>query len=357
MNSAPAPSGRASLLSAAITAAAVVFALVGCGQGKNVSVTVSGRHEEVRAGSTLGQVAARFHIRPALGDLLDVQGNVLRRAVFPGRLLLDGRGASSAARLTNGDRVTAIPGRDRHEALRQERLPVRGGSPSDPQFTLSRTPGVEVIVRGTISNDLVSARFRPSGRQPIVERAVALTFDDGPSPKDTPRVLAVLRRLHVHATFFVVGYLVEQYPHLVALERRDEMAIGNHTYNHPEVPPFAQLPRQLMRDEIAFGARSLAHLGIRSTLLRTPAGSFSPAVIHTATALGERVVLWSVDPADWSPGITARQIATRVLNAVRPGSIVILHDGGGDRSATIKALPTIIKGIRHKGLKLAKIPK
>ena len=66
-------------------------------------------------------------------------------------------------------------------------------------------------------------------------------------------------------------------------------------------------------------------------------------------------MLWSIDPVDWSAGISAQQIATRVLGAVRPGSIVILHDGGGDRTATINALPTIIKGIRHKSLRLIRI--
>jgi peptidoglycan/xylan/chitin deacetylase (PgdA/CDA1 family) len=129
------------------------------------------------------------------------------------------------------------------------------------------------------------------------------------------------------------------------------MKIGNHTYNHPEVPPFAQLPAQLVRDEIALGARSLTRLGITPRLLRPPAGSYSPAIVRAAAALGERVVLWSVDPADWT-GISAQQISARVLNAVRPGSIVILHDGGGDRSATVDALPAIIRGIRHKGLRL-----
>jgi peptidoglycan-N-acetylglucosamine deacetylase len=90
-------------------------------------------------------------------------------------------------------------------------------------------------------------------------------------------------------------------------------------------------------------------------LLRPPGGSFSPAVVRTAQALGERVVLWSVDPADWRPGVSARQIAGRVLGAVRPGSIVILHDGGGDRTATIRALPAIVKGIRQKGRHLVEI--
>jgi peptidoglycan/xylan/chitin deacetylase (PgdA/CDA1 family) len=165
----------------------------------------------------------------------------------------------------------------------------------------------------------------------------------------------VLRRLHVRATFFVIGYLVERYPQVVALERRDGMAIGNHTYNHPEVPPFAELPARLIEDEIALGAQSLARLGIRAQLLRPPGGSFSPAVVRAAQALGERVVLWSVDPTDWRPSVTPRQIARRVLGAVRPGSIIILHDGGGDRTATIKALPLIVKGIRQKGLHLVEI--
>ena len=346
------PENLSRAAAAVFAGAAIVVTLAGCGHGKSISILVAGRHEQVQAGTNLGQVAARFRIPPRSGDLLDVQGNVLRRAAFAGSLLLNGHPAPSATRLGNGDRVATARGHDRREPLHRELLPVRGGSPTNPQFMLARTPGLEVIARGAISHELVSARFRPSGRRPLVERAVALTFDDGPSAAYTPQVLAVLRRLHVRATFFVIGYLAERYPQLVALEKRDGMAIGNHTYNHPEVPPFARLPSLLVRDEIALGARSLTRLGITPRLLRPPAGSFSPAILHTAAALGERVVLWSVDPTDWSAGSSAQQIAARVLSAVRPGSIVILHDGGGDRSATINALPTIIKGIRHKGLRL-----
>ncbi|MER3412330.1 MAG: polysaccharide deacetylase, partial [Thermoleophilia bacterium] len=72
-------------------------------------------------------------------------------------------------------------------------------------------------------------------------------------------------------------------------------------------------------------------------------------------AAGQRVVLWSVDPQDWRPSASPGEIARRVLRAARPGSIVLLHDGGGNRSATVKALPAIIRGLRRKGLKLALI--
>jgi len=335
-------SGSAPLaLASAVAATALMLVLSGCGQRPRVSITIVGKREQVPAGTTLAEAVALFRLRPAAGSLLDVHGRVLRRGVFPGSLLLDGRRAPGATRLHGGNRVESVAGHDRTEPLRQQLVPVPGGTFSDPQFLLSRTPGADVIVRGALSHELVSVRFRPNGRQRTVERAVALTFDDGPAPDDTPRILALLRRLHVRATFFVIGYLVERYPQVVALERRDGMAIGNHTYNHPEVPPFAELPPRLIKDEIALGAQSLARLVIQPQLLRPPGGSSSPAVVRAAQALGERVVLWSVDPTDWRPGLTPRQIARRVLGAVRPGSIVILHDGGGDRTATIKALPLI----------------
>jgi peptidoglycan-N-acetylglucosamine deacetylase len=112
------------------------------------------------------------------------------------------------------------------------------------------------------------------------------------------------------------------------------------------------LPQPLVRDEIALTAAVLAELGVHPALFRPPAGSTSAAVERTASSLGERTVLWSVDPTDWAVGSTPREIATRVLAAVRPGSIVILHDGGGDRSATVGALPLIVRGIRHRGLRL-----
>jgi len=91
---------------------------------------------------------------------------------------------------------------------------------------------------------------------------------------------------------------------------------------------------------------------VRPALFRPPGGSYGPPTLDIARSLGLRVVLWSVDPADWTPGITTKQIVARVLSAVQPGAIVLLHDGGGDRTATLKALPAIIKGIRKRHLDL-----
>lgn len=356
---------RVSVAGAIVIVAAVVGTLLARelvgGRGRaSLAVTVAGRSAHVVEGTTLAGVAARFGLHPRPGDVLDVNGQVLRGAAVAGSFLLDGRPASAETRLRSGDRITVVDGHDRREPLVRSVVSVTGGMPSDPQFIVSRTPGEQVIVSGALSHELVSVRFRPSGPA-RVERAVALTFDDGPSPQYTPRILAALTKLRVRATFFVIGYLAEANPDLVRQELRLGMTVGNHSYNHPQVPPFAQLPPQLLTDEIALGEQILSRLGARPHLFRPPGGSTSPGLVRATAALGQRVVLWSVDPADWRPGSSAKEITKRVLAAVRPGSIVILHDGGGDRTATLTALPAIVRGIRHRGLQLvaltAKPPK
>lgn len=336
---------------AAVVALALTLLLDRRGSSE-LAVAVAGKREQVPKGTTLGQAAALFGLRPRAGDLFDVEGGLLRRGAVPGRLLLDGEPAPTETRLRDGDRISVVNGRDRREPLSRQVVRAAGGIPADPQFTLARTPGSELVIRGAISHKLVTVRFDPRGSPATVGRAVALTFDDGPSPQYTPRILAVLRRLHVRASFFCIGYLADQYPGLVRKELRADMTVANHSYNHPQVPPFDQLPQRLVEDEIALGAQSLRRAGANPMLFRPPGGSFSPTVVRAAERLGERIVLWSVDPRDWQPGTTARQITRSVLAAVRPGSIIELHDGGGDRTATITALPAIIKGIRHRHLKL-----
>jgi peptidoglycan/xylan/chitin deacetylase (PgdA/CDA1 family) len=317
---------------------------------ETISVTVHGLDEHVSVGTTLGEAAQRFGVQPVAGDLLDVRRAILRRDAFPGRLLLNGRARPSAEELEDGDRIGAVDGRDRREPVTRFSVRVRGGVPANPQFTLARTPGRQVFEKGRISGKVTPAGFHASGPA-RVPKAVALTFDDGPS-RYTRRVLAVLARLHVRATFFVIGYLAERFPRLVRRELAAGMRVGNHSYSHPYKPPFDRQPHERISSEIERGTDVLARLGRSPTLFRPPGGSYSPSVLEAASAHGQRVVLWSVDPQDWSAEATAKQITRRVLGAVRPGSIVVLHDGGGDQLPTLKALPAIVKGIRDKGLRL-----
>jgi peptidoglycan/xylan/chitin deacetylase (PgdA/CDA1 family) len=342
------------ILVGAALVALLAFLVVRAGGEKprgTVTIWIDGQKSLVTPGTTIEVALRGSGARPRAGDLLDIDGKVLRAGAFPSALTLNGKPAQVGTPLLAGDRVVELAGHDRTESLKRMVVPAPGGVPSNPQFFVDTVPGRSVIVRGAVSHELVSSRFVPTGpARP--QRAVALTFDDGPSLEYTPRFLKALAKLHVPATFFVIGYLAAEYPNLVRREVRMGMVVGNHSYNHPEVPPFDQLPLPLMRDEISLGDVELAKLGVHTRLFRPPGGGTASRLVDTAAALGQRVVLWSVDPVDWTPGVTAKQITQRVLAGIRPGAIVDLHDGGGDRSATLAALPAIVKGIRARGLKL-----
>jgi peptidoglycan/xylan/chitin deacetylase (PgdA/CDA1 family) len=169
-------------------------------------------------------------------------------------------------------------------------------------------------------------------------------------------VLAILHRLHAPATFFVVGRLARHFPRLIAAERSQHgVLVEDHSWTHPLVPPFGEQRPRIVRFQIARPLRTLTAEGVHATLFRPPGGGWSDHVVAIASSLGVRLVLWSVDPRDWAPGATGKSVTHAVLSHVHAGSIVIMHDGGGDRTATIRALPRIIRGIRHRGLRLVTV--
>ncbi len=180
-------------------------------------------------------------------------------------------------------------------------------------------------------------------------RMIALTFDDGPSVY-TPQVLAILNRYGVHATFFEIG---EQVGPLAATSRaviRAGDVIGDHTWSHPDLDA-ANTAAQIRPTQAAIHRAT----GFRPCLLRPPYGTAPPDVVDIARSLGLLTIQWDVDPADWSlPG--AGVIAQRVLSAVHPGAIVIMHDGGGDRSETVEALGTIVPTLLARGYHLVTVP-
>ncbi|HZD02371.1 MAG TPA: polysaccharide deacetylase family protein [Actinomycetes bacterium] len=321
--------------------------------GPRIGVAVDGRHVWVAAGSTAGQTLRRLGVRPAAGDLLAADHTVLRPRAYPLRVLVNGRPAAWERRLHPGDRVTVEGGRDRLEPVVRvvRRLPA--SVPGNPARSLATGPVRAVLLRGRLSGRVAPVAFR-SAASPPAPLPVALTFDDGPWPGTTERVLAVLARLRAPATFFVVGRQVERHPALVRGELTAGMAVGTHSYSHPQ--PFGRLPAARIRDEIARGRRTLDRLGVRPVGFRPPGGAASPAAVAAARSLGYRTVLWDVDPDDWQPGVTPDQIVARVLSAARPGAVVLLHDGGGDRSATVAALPAIIDGLRRLGFTLTVLP-
>ena len=183
---------------------------------------------------------------------------------------------------------------------------------------------------------------------------IALTFDDGPNPPHTGRILDVLDRYGVPATFFCVGLHASAYTEEVARMSEAGHRLANHTWSHPFLPDLtvAELAAQLERTDEAI-ARVAGEQGPR--LFRPPYGSRTPEIMSW---LGEtdagRMVLWDVDANDWAlPGADA--IAGSVLARSRPGSIVLMHDGGGDRSQTADALPAVIEGLLARGYRFARV--
>ncbi len=181
---------------------------------------------------------------------------------------------------------------------------------------------------------------------------VALTFDDGPGPY-TPELLAVLERMHVRATFFAIGRMERYFSASTERELRDGDVVGDHTEDHPMLAQLSphdqkeQLFEQIVRIELLGGARP--------TLFRPPYGSFDTTTMHLLHQLKLLMVLWTVDTGDYElPGV--QTIVQRALEGAHPGAIILMHDGGGDRSETIAALPAIIDGLRRKGLEPVTVP-
>jgi peptidoglycan/xylan/chitin deacetylase (PgdA/CDA1 family) len=320
-----------------------------------LQITVGGRTAFVRQGTTLGEVIRSDHLHAVSGRLLDVEGAVIAYRADPGRILLDGEEVPRSTRLADGDSVQVVNGVDRTEGTRRVVTLLKGLRPGNPQFALGTSKVQEINVEGRISGKVVSVRFRSVGK---VKRppAVALTFDDGPWPGSTRKILKILERMHVKATFFLIGCLAQRYPGIVRDEIRSGMTIGNHSWDHPNSPPFAKLTPHRIQTEMSQASDMLKkRFGVRARLFRPPGGSYDRYVIDTARAFGMRIVQWDVDPRDWVASATPRSIADNVLANVRPGSIVDLHDGGGDQSATVAALPRIIRGIRKMGLRLVAV--
>jgi peptidoglycan/xylan/chitin deacetylase (PgdA/CDA1 family)/sulfur carrier protein ThiS len=319
-----------------------------------ITIVVDGDPVDVTPSTTFQEVVARLGLAPKAGDLLDVEGQVLEDGAYPGRILLNGTRQDGDATLYNGWQIKVVNGRNRTEGLTEDIVRIPGGKIGNPQFFLGTQPGEQVITKGEISGKVVSSVFRPTGpvKSPL---KVALTFDDGPWPDSTQQILDILKKYDVPATFFVIGRQAEARPELIHAELDAAMDVENHSWDHPNSPPFRDLTPKKIRTEIRQCRDVLRDLGADPTLFRPPGGSYSDKMVDIADKLGERLVLWAVDPRDWAPGATAKRIAKTVLDTVKPGAIILLHDGGGDRSATVEALPKIIRRIKKMGLTFSAI--
>jgi len=325
-----------------------------------VSVTIDGQAHRVPQGSDVRQLIEEglFDGRP--GDLLDVRGGVLESGGGgPVAFVADGAEAELSERVRDGDVLESTDGEDRQEATVTSAtvvpIPVtyEGKGPFE-QLTSPGSPGLVESVLGAQSQIVVSTRVVREVEPMVItrtgathgDRVVALTFDDGPWPTYTEQILGILKREDVKATFFMLGKQVRRNRDLAVRVAELSHEIGNHSLSH--VYMRAASPQVALSEIENCQAEIERTTGITPTWFRPPGGVTSPAVWHQTRASKVKLITWTVDPQDYrcsSPVV----LANRVIESVTPGSVILLHDGGGDRECTVKALTTIIRELKDRG--------
>jgi peptidoglycan/xylan/chitin deacetylase (PgdA/CDA1 family) len=202
---------------------------------------------------------------------------------------------------------------------------------------------------------MAAGRCLKEGQAADGDKVVALTFDDGPQPPYTGRILDILDRYGVTATFFCVGMNASVHTEELARMKAAGHGLGNHTWSHPYVPDLSasELSAQIARTDEAIEAAT----GLRCSLFRPPYGAHDQKLVDLmkATPGGPILAFWNADADDWTmPG--AETIATTLLEKIQPGSIALLHDGGGDRSQTAEAVPLVIEGLLGQDYRFVQIP-
>jgi peptidoglycan/xylan/chitin deacetylase (PgdA/CDA1 family) len=290
-------------------------------------------------------------IEPRDGVLVAAaSGRVIDAHANPATIRLDGEPVDAHVRLRPGAEVRVENGASAVEPVdvrTQAALPT--GLPDvESSVWQPGTPGLDEITTGRRSGEVVTRRtlVPPGHAVPNPGRVVALTFDDGPSPDWTPQVLDVLRRFNIKATFCTVGYNQIRHPELVRQVVAEGHTLCNHTAHHPMLD---RVPPEQVTAEITDNAADLrAITGQDVQFFRAPGGRLTPHVIDVAHRTGERVLGWNVDPRDFErppPDV----LRDRILTAVKPGAVVILHDGGGVRANTVAILPELLLRLMAAG--------
>ena len=239
-------------------------------------------------------------------------------------------------------------------------------TPTPGARTIQHDPGTDLITGESYTKFPETYRVQQLGAVP---RKVALSFDDGPDPRFTPQILDVLKEKNAPATFFVIGENAKDQPRLLRRMYAEGHEVGNHTYTHPRFSA-TDISETFIRTELNLTELVIeSRLGTKSLLFRPPYGidhqpdsADDVVLLPIPQKLGYLLVGARIDPHDWGsqegvPPPGPDEIRKAVLDQARAGkgNIILLHDGGGDRSATLTALPQIIDGLRAEGLQIVPV--
>lgn len=270
----------------------------------------------------------------ALGIVTLVVAALLGSAFALGRSLVpDPRRHSTGTNVTD----TNVTGTDAGPSRFADQSPV----------TSSTTAAPEPNDRDTAPPVTTESDGPYGSRMTTGSPEVALTFDDGPDPRYTPQTLAALRKHHVKATFCLIGENVQNHPDLVRAIVADGHTLCNHSWGHDM--SLGKRSRNVILADLLRTNKAIraAAPGAQIAYFRQPGGNWTYPVVSVAQKLGMTSLHWTVDPSDWRvPG--AARIAATVAAGTEPGSIVLLHDAGGNRQGTVDALRSILPDLTSR---------
>jgi peptidoglycan/xylan/chitin deacetylase (PgdA/CDA1 family) len=323
------------------------------GPTRSTKLTIGGRPVWVPGPKpTVASALAAGRVTPRDGLLYSaLTHRVLNAHATPAKFFVDGVESTAEHSVRAGDHIVVREGSDAVEKVVRRKVEISGtGLPpvEDRIWTADRIGFDEVDV-GEQSGEIVSrASVSPAGPvHPEAGMVVALTFDDGPDPRWTPTVLQILHDENIKATFCPIGYLAQRHPELVKAEFDAGHSLCDHSMHH--ILQLPSRPHPQIVDEVLQGADVIrAITGQNPIFYRPPGGNLNPDIIDTAHQRGLRVLKWSVDPHDYMKP-PAPVILARITAKVGPGSVVLLHDGGGDRSQTVSMLRQLIDDLKARG--------
>lgn len=367
---------RKQTLAAAIVAVGIVatMALAVCywTMWRSVDITVGGEERSVRVGTPVAKLLEDNDYFGAVpGRLLSVGGNVIdeqggeRCSVTLGDTAV-ASDQLATTKLGDGDVLTVSNGADVTEPYQESSVPLAPGVQMDGTGAIQYvsqwgTPGTKTVRTGERSGETVDQEITAPATDMVVsarnarpqgdKKYIALTFDDGPSGY-TPDILQVLKDKGVQATFYNLGSQEDKYGQYAKQLLDEGHELASHTNQHMYLP---DLDNDSLRAEISSAADSInGASGQSPRMIRAPYGAFTANDWGRAGDLISCNVLWNIDTLDWKrPG--AGVITNEVLSNAYNGAIVLMHDGGGNRSQDVEALPGIIDGLRANGYELVTV--
>lgn len=333
-----------------------------------VTVTLNGAQTQVAYGTSLRQAAQRNLNRSQLyGDLLAVDGSILREGGGGNPIfMVGGEEASPDMPIRSSLSIAVHRGANNTEAIVEEEVDI------EPELNRQgRGPLYHIVDPGQVGSIL-----RSVGQQSEIEldteilvepravelhlsafreegpRLIALTFDDGPHPVHTPALLEVLAAEGVKATFFVAGIEVVRFPEVAQRIVSEGHQIANHGYDHRD---YSGLSYAEQREDFQRAQDIIEDAtGIRPNWARPPYGQMNASTFSLFGEEDIKIAHWTIDPLDFRrPG--TRVIRDRVVGEAQSGSIILLHDGGGDREQTVQATREIIRDLREEGFEFVTI--